>query len=313
MIFARTTPTDDAGARCPGCGNAMEPDQLACLECGAVPAAGGRGDRRWLLPAGGVAGVALFLVTSASFAATTAMQTGDPHAMKPPAPALAQAAPATPPPATAGIQAAPHSSKKSSGGSGSGDTPPPPAAAPAPAAPSGGAAASGGSPAAPSGGSSGSSGGSSSGSSGGSGSGGSSSGSGSGGSGSSSGSNGSGTTSTTPPVKLTQWNDSPSGSYTVIVYKFNDEKSAKAKAKEVAAKGLPAGVLHSDDYESLDPGSYLVFIGQFDSAKQADKAQAKYDRAGYPGEVTFVGHQQSPDYQPPDTTSASTTPSQSQP
>ena len=66
------------------------------------------------------------------------------------------------------------------------------------------------------------------------------------------------------------------------------------KAQEVAGTKLPAGIFHSDDYESLEPGSWIVFIGEFDTADEASKAEAKYDRAGYPGEVTYVGHQQSP-------------------
>ena len=81
---------------CRGCGDSLAADQVACLNCGAVdePA---RRDRRWMLPTGGVVGVALFLVTSASFAATTALRTGDPSAIKQDPPQVAQAAPAVPP------------------------------------------------------------------------------------------------------------------------------------------------------------------------------------------------------------------------
>jgi hypothetical protein len=102
---------------------------------------------------------------------------------------------------------------------------------------------------------------------------------------------------TTPPapnVKLTKWEDDPAGAYTVVVYKFPDKAGAKLKAQEVAQEKLPAGVFHSDDYESLEPGSWIVFIGEFDTADEASRAEAKYDRAGYPGEVTYVGHQESP-------------------
>src|SRR3954466_9299034 len=88
---AASAPADER--HCRGCGSALADDQLACLECGAVDVAPGGRDRRWLLPTGGAIGVALFLVTSASFAATTALNTGDPEAIKPkPAPPVTQAA-----------------------------------------------------------------------------------------------------------------------------------------------------------------------------------------------------------------------------
>src|SRR5262245_32049402 len=102
MIF-QTTPTEEpSGERlCSSCGNKLDDDQLACLECGAVTATGSPRERRWLLRTSTVAGAALLLVTSASFAATTAMKSGDPHAMKPPPkPQVAQAPPAEIPPAS---------------------------------------------------------------------------------------------------------------------------------------------------------------------------------------------------------------------
>jgi hypothetical protein len=97
-----------------------------------------------------------------------------------------------------------------------------------------------------------------------------------------------------PAVTVAEWPDGAEG-YTVVVYKFDDKAGAKAKAKEVAAKGLPAGILDSDKYPSLDPGSWLVYIGQFDSQKQAEKASRKYENAGYPGEVSFVGQSETPE------------------
>jgi cell division septation protein DedD len=112
-------------------------------------------------------------------------------------------------------------------------------------------------------------------------------------------------------VKVAEWPDGAEG-YTVIVYKFNAKADAKQKAQEVAAKGLPAGILNSDKYASLTPGSWLVYIGQFDSQKQAEKAAAKYENAGYPGEVTFVGQTETPESDP-SADGASTTPTTPQP
>src|SRR3954463_13068729 len=91
-----TTPAEPGERHCRACGGDLAEDQLACLECGAVDVAPSGRDRRWLLPAGGVIGVALFLVTSASFAATTALNTGAPEAIKPKPPAQVAQAPLPP-------------------------------------------------------------------------------------------------------------------------------------------------------------------------------------------------------------------------
>jgi predicted nucleic acid-binding Zn ribbon protein len=272
VISGQDTPTERP---CRGCGAPLEPDQLACLECGDVTVPERGRDRRWLFSTGGVAGIALFLVTSASFAASTALRTGDPHATKPAAatqPIAQVPAPQTPAADEAAAQAAREQEiqrkrekaaqeKAAAAAAAKPATPAP--AAPAPAAPAPAAPA----PAAPATPPAGN------------------------------GSSGGDTTDTPPPtnVALTTWDDNEQGAYTVVVYKFPDKSGAKLKAQEVAGKDLPAGILHSDSYESLEPGSWVVFIGEFDTAAKAEAAQAKYDRAGYPGEVTFVGHQESPD------------------
>jgi hypothetical protein len=285
LFRKRTASTPDAPGerRCRACSGALADDQHACLECGAVDAPVGGRDRRWMLPTGGLAGGALFLVTSASFAATTALNTGDPATIKKQPPAVAQA-PALPP--ASGDGTVPNSAQEDSGkGPDLSDLP------------AGGSGGGGGAapPAADSGGS-GDSGNSDSGNSDGG-----NSDSGNADSGNSNSGSGSGSTPTPKPkpkpkpeVKVAEWPDGFEG-YTVVVYKFDDKAGAKAKAKEVAGKGLPAGIVDSDKYKSLDPGSWLVFIGQFDSSKQADKAGQKYENAGYPGEVTFVGQTETPE------------------
>jgi hypothetical protein len=302
-LFRKSSAADAApGERhCRGCGSALADDQLACLECGAVDASAGARERRWMLPTGGLIAVGLFLVSSASFAATTALNTGDPKAIKEQPPALAQATPppAAPLPPVSGDGSAPQPSQK---GPDLGSAPSAAAPTPNPPAPSGG-----------------SNGGSNSGSGGsGSGSGSSGSGSGSGSGSSNGGSNGNSNSGGNKPsqpkpaaVKVNQWQPGTEG-YTVIPagYQFDTKAEAKAKAREILGKGLPAGILNSDDFASLDPGSWLVYIGQFDSPKQAETAQAKYENAGYPGDVTFVGEKSSPQYQDPQSGTASSTPPQ---
>ncbi|MEA2142534.1 MAG: hypothetical protein QOI64_964 [Solirubrobacteraceae bacterium] len=299
MTFFRKSSAADAapGERhCRGCGSALADDQLACLECGAVDTAAGSRERRWMLPTGAVVGVGLFLVTSAAFAATTALNTGDPRAIKQEPPAVAQVTPPVTPPPVSGDGTAPQSSEKGpdlgslpSGGGGAGG-------ADAPAA-GGGSNDSGGSSS--SGGSSGSSGGSDN--------------SGSGSSGSGGNSNSGDKPSEPKPASVTvnQWQPGTEG-YTVLItgYSFDSKSEAKAEARKVLAKGLPAGILNTDDFASLDPGSWVVYVGQFDSPQKAEKERASYENAGYPGDVTFVGESSSPEYQEPQDSSAGAPPPQ---
>ena len=277
------TPTE---RHCRGCGSALADDQLACLTCGAVDEPGSRRDRRWMLPTGGVVGVALFLVTSASFAATTALRTGDPQAIKQDPPQVAQTPPVPPASGDGSVPQAADEGKGPDLGAGGDSAAPPAGGGDEPPADDGG---DGGDAGADSG--SDSSG--------------------------DSGSSGGGGSNAAPkpdkpdpkPVQISEWPAGREG-YTVIVYTFNSKSEAKVKAREVAADGHPAGVLDSSDFKSLEPGSWLVYIGEYDSAQEAERAAAKFDR-DYPGEVTYVGDNQSPEYE--DSQAGASSESQTQP
>jgi predicted nucleic acid-binding Zn ribbon protein len=301
-LFRKSSAADAApGERhCRACGGALADDQLACLECGAVDTAAGTRERRWMLPTGGLVGVALFLVTSASFAATTALNTGDPKAIKQQPPAVAQVTPPVTPPPVSGDGTAPQSSEKGpdlgslpSGGGGAGGTD----------APAAGSNDAGGSSSAGS-----TSGGSSSG-------GGSDSGNGSGSANSNSGGNSNSDDKPSEPkpaaVTVNQWQPGTEG-YTVLItgYSFDTKSEARTEARKVLAKGLPAGILNTDDFASLDPGSWVVYVGQFDSPQEAEKERGGYENAGYPGDVTFVGESPTPEDQEPQGSSAGASPPQ---
>ena len=58
-------------------------------------------------------------------------------------------------------------------------------------------------------------------------------------------------------------------------------KEAKAKAKAAIAKGVPAGILQSNAYQTLPPGLYVVFAGQYATAKQATAAANGYASKGF--------------------------------
>jgi septal ring-binding cell division protein DamX len=60
--------------------------------------------------------------------------------------------------------------------------------------------------------------------------------------------------------------------WTVILDSATSESAADAKANELSGQGTTVGVLHSDDYSSLNPGYWVVFSGQYDSQSAAQDA-----------------------------------------
>jgi hypothetical protein len=77
----------------------------------------------------------------------------------------------------------------------------------------------------------------------------------------------------------------PSGksAYTVILLSTDQRVGAERKAREVAAAGLPAGLLRSNDYPSLRPGYWVVFVGQYDSVEEASRRADRIADQGFPG------------------------------
>ena len=62
--------------------------------------------------------------------------------------------------------------------------------------------------------------------------------------------------------------------YTVVLITTKSKDTADQTAQKAVSKGLPAGVLKSDDFKRFEPGLYVVFAGQYDSVDAAsDKAR----------------------------------------
>ena len=77
----------------------------------------------------------------------------------------------------------------------------------------------------------------------------------------------------------------PSGktAYTLVLISAKSRKQAYAKAREAKSRGIGAGVLHSNDYRSLNPGYWVVFVGQYKSVAQARSHIGDYASKGFPG------------------------------
>jgi predicted nucleic acid-binding Zn ribbon protein len=66
---------------------------------------------------------------------------------------------------------------------------------------------------------------------------------------------------------FTEW---PGGSgYTVIIESASTQSKAESVATEAQGQGHTVGILHSDDYSSLNPGYYVVFTEKYSSESEA--------------------------------------------
>jgi hypothetical protein len=90
------------------------------------------------------------------------------------------------------------------------------------------------------------------------------------------------------PTEVASW---PAGSsaYTVVLARTPDETTARARAAAAVDGGIPAGVLDSTDYPTLDPGVWVLFAGRYDTQAEAAEDAARYVAAGFPdAEAAFV-------------------------
>jgi hypothetical protein len=81
------------------------------------------------------------------------------------------------------------------------------------------------------------------------------------------------TPSATPAADIAEW---PAGvtAWTLVLNQSGTREDAERLANEIAAKGLPVGILDSDDFESLGPDSFVIFSGRYKTKAEADDALA---------------------------------------
>ena len=218
---------------CPRCGAGLSPDQEWCLNCGADVGARVAGTPRWRVPAI-IVGTLLVLALGAVALALIELANDDQQvAQAPPAQTAVPTPTPTPPAPPSGEQPAPGEA---------GATP--------------GASVPEASDDATAGGQSGTA---------------------------TPGNEGGSQTSPTPTPSpgatttpgssgtIASW---PSGktAWTVILESATSKSAADAKANELSSGGTSVGVLHSDDFSSLNKGYWVVFSGTYDSKSAADSA-----------------------------------------
>lgn len=100
-----------------------------------------------------------------------------------------------------------------------------------------------------------------------------------------------------PPGGNTSVASWPAGrsAYTVALAEAPDETTARARATAAARGGAAVGVLESDAYPTLDPGTWVIFAGEFDTESEAEEEATRYVAAGFPdAEAVFVSEQPPP-------------------
>ena len=90
------------------------------------------------------------------------------------------------------------------------------------------------------------------------------------------------TTSTTVGITTTTTSgELATPTFVAVVVSEPDEATARATADELTEGGFDSGVLHSDDYTSLEPGFWVAYVGPFDDVAGAQGAVGELQGAGY--------------------------------
>lgn len=85
----------------------------------------------------------------------------------------------------------------------------------------------------------------------------------------------------TAPTEVAEWPDGVAG-FTVALARVPDEATARARADAAVETGVPAGVLDTSAYPSLEPGGWLLFAGRYETPQRAAEEAARYAAAGFP-------------------------------
>ena len=90
------------------------------------------------------------------------------------------------------------------------------------------------------------------------------------------------TTSTTVGITTTTTSgELATPTFVAVAVSERDEATARSTADELTEGGFDSGVLHSDDYASLEPGFWVAYVGPFDDVGGAQGAVSELQGAGY--------------------------------
>ncbi len=69
--------------------------------------------------------------------------------------------------------------------------------------------------------------------------------------------------------------------FVAIVVSEREEATARSIGDELTEGGFDSGILHSDDFSSLEPGFWVAYVGPFDDVAGAQQAVDELKAAGY--------------------------------
>jgi hypothetical protein len=89
------------------------------------------------------------------------------------------------------------------------------------------------------------------------------------------------TTTTVGITTTTTSGELQTPTFVAVVVSEPKEATARATADELTEAGFDSGVIHSDDYSSLNPGFWVAYVGPFDDVGGAQAAVSDLEGAGY--------------------------------
>jgi hypothetical protein len=100
------------------------------------------------------------------------------------------------------------------------------------------------------------------------------------------------TTDTTPTggagaATLTTWPPGKSG-WSVVLITTTNKSEAEKTATNAAKESISAGILDSDEFEGFQKGSWVAFMGQYDTKAAAKRAAKSYQQKGFSGTPTRI-------------------------
>lgn len=96
------------------------------------------------------------------------------------------------------------------------------------------------------------------------------------------------------PTDVAAWSAGTSA-YTVQLVTTTDEGNARARATAAVGTGIPAGVLETDEYPTLEPGRWILFTGRFYSREAAQREANRYAASGFPDATpVFISDRRKP-------------------
>jgi hypothetical protein len=76
--------------------------------------------------------------------------------------------------------------------------------------------------------------------------------------------------------------------WTVVLVTTPDKGQAETQARNAAKQSISAGVLSGSEYDGFEKGTWIAFMGQYDTKSAAKRASESYKAKGFSGTPTAI-------------------------